>query len=154
MWNKQTYHKLSYSLNEENAVLFCLNIRRNVSLRLIPAERSMQQFWNKYAGLRKLSFMRQNQKEKRQHTYETENNSLAPTTDTGSKPWNALRDLCTNCKSYESRDASPAGIITLGSRTHLFTQGFAKEQNLADLIKSVKYLDSAITYYLNHKLLL
>lgn len=27
--------------------------------------------------------MRQNQKEKRQHMYKTENNSLAPTADTG-----------------------------------------------------------------------
>lgn len=126
MWNKQTYHKLSYSLNEENAVLFRLNIRRNVSLRLVPVERSMQQFWNKYAGLRKLSFMRQNQQEKRQHMYKTENNSLAPTADTGIQALECIEGFVYKLqKLWKSRCFSSRNYY-FGIQNASFHLGFCK----------------------------
>jgi len=62
------------------------------------------------------------------------------------------RGLCTNCKSCQTRDASAEGMVLSGSE-NLFPVSFAKEQNLAGSVKSVKYLFSAVSYHFSHKLL-
>lgn len=99
MGNKLTYHELSYSLNEENPVLFCLNIRGNVRLRFIPVEAHMDSDEKFTCRLRKLLHLR-GKEVKKANMYEPGKQLLL---QLGlSRPHGATLGLCpkrTSCKA-------------------------------------------------------
>lgn len=99
------------------------------------------------------SFVRQKNQTK-QACMRLENKSLAPTADWGIQTLECIQRVCVQtAKAVEPETLLQKELLQRGPE-YIFSVSFAKEQNLAGSIKSVKYLFSEVIYYLNHKLLI